>query len=95
MNEDVAQIIKELMILYDDCKPVIAKFENAYNTLVPDRYEPFVRNYQMNHYGMLETVKPAPKPQHPQLDELLRKNITKIMHATTTKSPMYAVRKSD
>lgn len=75
MNEDVTQIIEELTKLYDDGKSVIAKFEHAYNTLVPDRHELFAERLQMNHYGMLERIKPAPKPQHFQMDEIATKAV--------------------
>ena len=73
MNEDVTQIIEELTKLYDDGKSVIANFEHAYDVLVPDRHELFANNFQMNHYGMLEKVKPAPKPQHYQTDKVVAK----------------------
>ena len=76
MNEDVSVIITKLVKEYDDGKIVIANFQNAYNAIVPTRFNfPPTPQLTVGTSGIphISTPKNEPEPEHPQLQEIVAK----------------------
>jgi hypothetical protein len=75
MNEDVKKIVEELTRLYDDGTVVIAKFEHAYEIIVPSRINIPQMEVVTGAYGFpqITTRNSSLEPEHSRLVEIVKK----------------------
>lgn len=76
MGKDVKQTLEELKNLYDDSKIMIAKFEDVYDRIVPNRLQMLAELYSIPTGGRFPRVgmtNPLKQPEHHQLAIIFKK----------------------